>query len=328
MKNNIVLSKEVKQALADSKPVVAFESTIITYGLPYPQNLQTALEVEDIARKNGATPATISVIDGKIMVGADKKLLKYIADPKNKPSIDKVSRHNFSCVLGEAKSGVTTVAATMMVCQACGIKVFVTGGIGGVHRGGAESFDISADLREFEKSKVAVVASGVKSILDIKLTLEYLETAGVTVIGYKCGELPAFYSRKSGYKITSRVDSIEKLAQIVDINFNFSKSGLLITNPIPAKDEINSNKISALVDEIISAANPEDIEGPKYTPYILEKLHEISAGKTLKANVALIKSNAELGSKLASSLAKLTEGSKKIYGKISDRELKAKKSDD
>ncbi len=307
MNSRIVMTKQVKDALANNKPVVAFESTIITYGLPYPQNLSTALEVEEIALKNGVTPATISVIDGKIMVGADKKLLKYIADPKNKSGIDKVSRHNFSCVLGESKSGVTTVAATMMVCDACGIKVFVTGGIGGVHRGGAKSFDISADLREFEKSKVAVVSSGVKSILDIKLTLEYLETAGVAVIGYKCDELPAFYSRKSGHKIISRVDSIDKLAKIVDFNFNFSKSGLLIANPIPAKDEINSNKISMLVDEIISAADPGDIEGPKYTPYILGKLHEISAGKTLKANVALIKNNAELGSKLAFSLAKLNK---------------------
>ncbi len=305
MKNYIVMTKEVKKALTENRPVVAFESTIITYGLPYPQNLETALAVEEIARKNGAVPATISVIDGKIMVGADKKILNYVAAPENKASIDKVSRHNFSSVLGESRSGVTTVAATMMVCSACGIGVFVTGGIGGVHRGGAKSFDISADLKEFEKSKVAVVSSGVKSILDIKLTLEYLETAGVPVIGYKCSELPAFYSRKSGHKLLSRVDSIDELAKITDINFNFSNSGLLIANPIPSRNEISSNKISLLVDEIISQAQPEDIEGPKYTPYILEKLHEISAGKTLKANIALIKHNAEIGSKLACSLAKL-----------------------
>lgn len=305
MKNHIVMTKEVKEALAGGRPVVAFESTIVTYGLPYPQNLKTAEEVEAIARKNNVTPATISVIDGKIMVGADKKLLKFIADPENKSRIEKVSRHNFSSVLGSGKNGVTTVAATMMACDACGIKVFVTGGIGGVHRGGSESFDISADLKEFEKSKVAVISSGVKSILDIKLTLEYLETCGVPVIGYKFGELPSFYSRRSGHKIFSRVDSVEKLAKIVDINFKFAKSGLLIANPIPAKDEINSNKISMLVDDIISRADEKDIEGPKYTPYILENLHKISAGKTLKANVALIKSNADLGAKLAMELSKL-----------------------
>lgn len=305
MKKHIVMTKEVGAALDSGKPVVAFESTIITYGLPYPQNLKTALEIEAIARRNGAVPATISVIGGKIMVGADKKLLEFVADPKNKSGIEKVSRHNFSSVLGAGKNGVTTVAATMMACDACGIKVFVTGGIGGVHRGGSESFDISADLKEFEKSKVAVVSSGVKSILDIKLTLEYLETCGVPVIGYKCSELPAFYSRRSGHKIFSRADSLEKLARIVSINFEFAKSGLLIANPIPAKEEINSNRISLLVDEIIGAADEKDIEGPKYTPYILEKLHEISAGKTLKANVALIKCNAELGSKLAFELSRL-----------------------
>ncbi len=307
MKNYIVLSGEVREALKKNKPVVAFESTIITYGLPYPQNLKTAEEVESIARKNGVVPATISIIDGKIMVGADEKLLKFIADPKNKKRIDKVSRHNFSSVIAGGLHGVTTVAATMMACDAAGIKVFVTGGIGGVHRGAAESFDISADLKEFEKSKVAVVSSGVKSILDIKLTLEYLETCGVPVIGYKCSELPAFYSRKSGHKIISRMDSVEAIAKAVAVNFKFCKSGILIANPIPARDEINSNKISHLVDEIIEKADPADIEGPKYTPYILEKLHEISAGKTLKANVALIKSNADLGSKIAVELCRLKD---------------------
>jgi len=307
MKNYIVLSDEVRDALKKNKPVVAFESTIITYGLPYPQNLKTAAEVESIARENGVTPATISIIDGKIMVGADEKLLKFIADPKNKKRIDKVSRHNFSSVIAAGANGVTTVAATMMACDAAGIKVFVTGGIGGAHRGAAESFDISADLKEFEKSRVAVVSSGVKSILDIKLTLEYLETCGVPVIGYKCSELPAFYSRKSGHKIISRMDSVEDIARAVAVNFKFCKSGILIANPIPARDEINSNKISHLVDEIIEKADPADIEGPKYTPYILEKLHEISAGKTLKANVALIKSNADLGSKIAAELCRLKD---------------------
>jgi len=305
MKNFIVYSEEVKEAIYTQKPVVAFESTIITFGLPYPDNLKVAAEVENIARKNKAVPATIAIINGKIKVGLSQKDLEFLADPANKKKIEKVSRHNYPIVLGQKKNGATTVAGTMMACAAAGIGIFVTGGIGGVHKGAPESFDISADLREFEKSKVAVVSSGVKSILDIKLTLEYLETSGVPIIGFDTDDFPAFYSRKSGFKVPNNIKKIKELANVVDCSFKFCNSGILIANPIPLKSELNSMKISKLVDEILMNAAPEDIAGPKYTPYILNNLHSISKGKTLAANIALIKSNAEVGSKLAAELSKL-----------------------
>lgn len=302
IKDYMIFNEEVREAVKKGKPLVAFESTIITYGLPYPENLSVALGVEDIARKAGAVPATISIIGGKIRIGADKKALEFLADPKNRSKIAKVSRHNAASVVGSKGNGVTTVAGTMMICEAAGIKVFVTGGIGGVHFGAQNSFDISADLREFEKSRVAVVSSGVKSILDIKLTLEYLETCGVPIIGFKTLDFPAFYSRKSGFRIENSASGIKELASMVKASFAFGNSGVLVANPVPAKSELNSKVISKLVEKIRKAAKPADIEGPRYTPYILSHLHELSEGKTLAANVALIKSNAELGSRLACEL--------------------------
>ncbi len=305
MKDFLIISKEVRDALKKKNPVVAFESTIITFGLPYPGNLKVAREVEAIAVKNGAVAATIAIVGGRVVVGAGPDVLKFMAEPKNKTDIMKVARHNMASVLGLGQNGATTVSATMMACDAAGIPVFVTGGIGGVHRGASESFDISSDLKEFEKSKVAVVSSGVKSILDIKLTLEYLETCGVPIIGYKTEEFPAFYSRTSGFRVNTSVKNPVEAARIIKAAFGFSNCGVLVANPIPSKFEINSSYISKMVDKIVKDAHPKAIEGPKYTPYILAKLHELSEGRTLAANVALIKSNAEIGAKLAVELSKL-----------------------
>ena len=302
IKDYVVYNEEVGRALKKGRPVVAFESTIITYGLPYPENLKVARGVEEIARKNGAVPATISIVGGKIRIGADASTLAFLADPKNRGGIAKVSRHNMAAVIGAGGHGVTTVAGTMMICDAVGINVFVTGGIGGVHLGARDTFDISADLREFEKSKVAVVSSGVKSILDIKLTLEYLETCGVPIIGYKTSDFPAFYSRKSGFFAGTKASDMKELAAIVKASFALGDSGLLIANPVPVKSELSSAMISKLVDKILKAASPSDIAGPKYTPYILGRLHEMSEGKTLKANIALIRDNARVGSMLAREL--------------------------
>lgn len=292
------LTDEVAQALGDGSPVVALESTIISHGMPYPENVKMAQEVEGIIRSCGAVPATIAVLDGRPTVGLGPDDLELLA---SHPEVTKVSVRDLPYVVARRVHGATTVAATMRLAALAGIRVFVTGGIGGVHRGAPQSFDISADLTELGRTDVAVVSAGVKSILDIGLTLEALETLGVPVVVYGSDEFPSFYSRRSGHPAPMRVDSPAEVAAVMTAKWSLGlPGGLVVAHPIPAADEIPAERIAGIIDRALADMDARGIRGKDTTPYLLDRIVEITGGESLVANIALVRANARLGAAIAS----------------------------
>ncbi len=301
MKQYLTFTEEVQHALANNLPVVALETTIISHGMPYPQNVQMAKEVEQIIRDNGAVPATIGLMDGKIKIGLNEAELEEFATNK---SVEKVSRRDFPYILTSGKIGATTVAATMIAAQMAGIKIFATGGIGGVHREGEVTMDVSADLTELAQTNVAVICAGAKSILDIGRTLEYLETHGVPVIGYKCSEFPSFYSRESGFGVDFNLESPEAVASMLAAKWELGlNGGAVIANPVPQEHALNFAEIEAVILKALAEAKENNITGKKVTPFILDKVKQLTAGKSLQTNIALVKHNAEVAAKIAAALA-------------------------
>jgi len=288
---------DVEKAIKNKEPVVALESTIISHGMPYPKNVETALMVEDTVRSNKAVPATIAIINGRLKVGLTNEEIEFLATNEE---VKKVSRRDLPITVAQKLSGSTTVASTMIIASLAKIAVFATGGIGGVHRGAENTLDISADLEELANTNVCVVCAGAKAILDIELTLEYLETKGVPVIGYKTSELPAFYSSESGFDVDYKIDSALEIAEILKTKWSLSiDGGVLVTNPIPVAFELESSIMNEAINEAIIEANNENISGKEITPYLLSKVNELTEGKSLDANIKLIQNNANLASKIA-----------------------------
>jgi len=291
------IKEEVYQALKENRPIVALESTIISHGMPYPQNVEVAKNVEDIIRERGAVPATIAIIDGKMKVGLSEEELEFMATSKN---ILKASRMDLPIILAKGFNAATTVAATMIIAELAGIKVFVTGGIGGVHRNVQETFDISADLQELAKTNVAVISAGPKAILDLQLTKEYLETFGVPVIGYQTDELPCFFSRESGINVPYRVETPKEIALIIKAKWDLGlQGGIFIANPIPKEYSMDFKEINKTIDNAIAEAKKQKIKGKELTPFLLSKINELTKGKSLKANIELVYNNAKLGAEIA-----------------------------
>ncbi|MCI6658810.1 MAG: pseudouridine-5'-phosphate glycosidase [Faecalibacterium sp.] len=303
MKKALKISEEVRHALEQGKPVVALESTIISHGMPYPDNVKTALTVEKTVRENGAVPATIAIIKGVPTVGLSEEEIEHLGKEGTKAV--KVSRRDIPVVIAKKLDGATTVASTMIFAETAGIKVFATGGIGGVHRGATETMDISADLEELHQTNVTVVCAGAKSILDLGLTLEYLETKGVPVLGYKTDELPAFFTRKSGFKVDYRMDSPEEIAAAVKAKDALGLSGgMLVANPVPEEYSMDPDKIEAVISEAVEEAKALGIAGKKVTPFLLEKIRNVTGGDSLFTNVKLVLNNAALAAKIAVELTK------------------------
>ena len=301
MKNYLDLSPEVDAALKAGKPVVALESTIISHGMPYPQNVETALRVEQTIREGGATPATIAVIGGRLKAGLTAEEIEYLG--KKGTAVTKASRRDLPVLVARGDDGATTVTTTMIIAAMAGIKVFATGGIGGVHRGAETTMDISADLEELARTPVMVICAGAKSILDLGLTLEYLETKGVPVIGYGTEELPAFYTRKSGFKVDYRVDSPEELAAIFKAKQEMGLGGgMLVTNPIPEEYSMDPDRINKAIDEAVAEAKALGIHGKETTPFLLAKIKDITSGDSLASNIQLVLNNARLAAKTAACL--------------------------
>lgn len=299
-RNFMDIKPEVEKALDEGTPVVALESTIISHGMPYPKNVETALAVEEVIRKNGGVPATIAIIGGRIKIGLTDDEIEYMAKADN---VLKVSRRDFPLVISEKLDGATTVAGTMIAANMAGIKVFVTGGIGGVHRGAGESFDISADLEELKMTDVAVVCAGVKSILDIGATLEYLETSGVPVITYGADSFPAFYSRESGFPAECRIDEPEKIASLIRTKDQLGlRGGILIACPIPAEDEIAFDKMDVVIKKALRECEEKGIKGKRITPFLLSKVKDLTEGSSLEANIKLVLNNADIGAKIAAEI--------------------------
>ncbi|SEN28537.1 pseudouridine-5'-phosphate glycosidase [Lihuaxuella thermophila] len=299
-------TEEVKHALENNLPVVALETTIISHGMPYPQNIETAKRVEKMIRANGAVPATIGIMNGKIKIGLTEQELQEFA---TNPSVEKVSRRDFAYILATGKTGATTVAGTMIAAGLAGIKVFATGGIGGVHREGEITWDVSADLTELAQTDVAVVCAGAKSILDIGRTLEYLETHGVPVVGYRCGEFPSFYSRESGYQVDFRLDTPEEIASLMQTKWQLGlKGGLVIANPVPEADALDHNEIEQVIKQALQEAKTKNITGKKVTPFLLEKVKQLTGGKSLETNISLVKHNAEVAAKIAAAFCRKHTG--------------------
>ncbi len=297
MKTLLHFSEEVLAARAAGKPIVALESTIISHGMPYPQNVQTAREVEQIIRDGGATPATIAIMDGKICVGLSDAQLEQLG---NTEGVLKVSRRDLPYVLSRKKLGATTVAATMICADLADIRVFVTGGIGGVHRGAAQSFDISADLQELAHTSVAVVCAGAKSILDIPLTLEYLETHGVPVVSVGQAQFPAFYTRESGLNADFQLDDAAELADFIHTKWQLGlKGGVVVANPVPQAAAMPKAEIDAMTEQALSEAEAQGISGKAVTPFLLARIKQLTEGRSLDTNIALVKNNAVLGAQLA-----------------------------
>jgi pseudouridylate synthase len=300
----VICSQPVEAALKAGKPVVALESTIIAHGMPYPQNLEMAREVERVISERGATPATIAIVDGELRAGLDDKTLEHFA--RTGPSITKVSTRDMPYIVSRNLTGATTVASTMRIAAMAGIAVFATGGIGGAHRGAEKNFDISADLIEFAQSNVAVVTAGAKAILDLALTLEILETHGVPVVGYGTDEFPAFYSRQSGHKLTQHVDNPNQLAALLHSKWSMNlNGGVVVANPILLQDEIPQTKIAPYIDKAIFEAEANGVHGKNVTPFLLKRLAEITEGKSLKANIALVMNNARVAADIAVAYAAL-----------------------
>ncbi|TQK02612.1 pseudouridine-5'-phosphate glycosidase [Herbaspirillum sp. SJZ107] len=293
-------SPEVQAARAAGKPIVALESTIISHGMPYPQNVQTAREVEQVIRDAGAVPATIAIIDGKICIGLSDEQLEVLG---NAGDALKVSRRDLAYVLAQKKLGATTVAATMICAQLAGIEVFVTGGIGGVHRGAETSFDISADLQELARTSVAVVCAGVKSILDIGLTLEYLETHGVPVLSVGQPGFPAFFTRDSGYQADFQIDSADEQARFIRTKWQLGlDGGVVVSNPVPAEMAMQNGEIDGIIAQALGDADAQGVKGKAVTPFLLARIKELTGGRSLATNIALVKHNALVGARLAVAL--------------------------
>jgi pseudouridylate synthase len=296
------LTDEVRTALAEGRPVVALESTIISHGMPYPNNVAMAREVEEIIRGHGVTPATIAVLDGVPRIGLDDQGLELLG--RGQQPIRKVSIRDLPYVVARREHGATTVAATMRLASLAGIRVFTTGGLGGVHRGAATTMDISADLTELSLTGVTVISAGVKSILDIGLTLEVLETLGVPVLGYRTDDFPAFYTRTSGYAVPLRVDSPAEVAALMRAKDDLGiHGGIALANPIPAEDEIPHEQIDAIIDQALADMDARRISGKDATPYLLGRIVESTGGASLAANIALVKNNAHLGAEVAAAFA-------------------------
>ena len=301
MQHFLEFSEEVRAARLRGTPVVALESTIISHGMPYPQNVETAREVEQVVRANGAVPATIAIIGGKIRIGLDDADLELLG--KTGLQAIKVSRRDLPYVVTSGKLGATTVAATMICAKLAGIEVFVTGGIGGVHRGAAQSFDISADLQELAKTSVAVVCAGAKSILDLGLTLEYLETHGVPVVAREHEAFPAFFTRDSGYKADFRLDSAEQQAQFIRSKWQLGLAGgVVIANPVPQEFAMARSEIDAIIEQALQEAEEQGVSGKAVTPFLLARIQQLTGGRSLATNIALVKHNAQVGAQLALAL--------------------------
>jgi len=291
------ISPEVKNAILQGKPVVALESTIISHGMPWPQNVETAKEVEAVVRQHGAIPATIAILKGVPTIGLTDIELEYVGKT---PNVAKVSRRDLPYILSQKLDGATTVASTMILAEKAGIKIFATGGIGGVHRGAETTFDISADLTELSKTNVAVVCAGVKSILDIGLTLEYLETQGVPVVGFGTMDFPAFYTQKSGFRADFRLNTPREVAEMLQEKWIFGlKGGAIIANPIPDEFAMPQEEIDQAIAAALQEANTKGIKGKDVTPFLLSKIKELTAGRSLASNIALIKNNAKVAAQIA-----------------------------
>ena len=300
------IAPEVQKALDEGRPVVALESTIISHGMPYPQNVETALNVEKIIRENGAVPATIAVIGGRLKAGLSESEIDYLG--KTGAAVTKASRRDLPILVAEGRDGATTVTTTMIIAHMAGIQVFATGGIGGVHRGAQQTFDISADLEELAHTPVMVVCAGAKSILDLGLTLEYLETHGVPVIGYGTEELPAFYTRKSGFKVDYRIDTPAELAKAFYVKQDMGLGGgMLVTNPIPEEYSMDADVINKAIDEAVEEAKAQGIHGKETTPFLLAKIKDITGGDSLASNNQLVYNNARLAAKTAGELVALAK---------------------
>jgi pseudouridine-5'-phosphate glycosidase len=300
------ISTEVKAALAAGKAVVALESTIITHGMPYPQNLAMAKAVEDIVRAEGATPATIAIMDGRLCVGVSDEDLERLAQTGGTAA--KASRRDVAALLVTGEIAGTTVATTMQIAALAGIRVFATGGIGGVHRGAEDTFDISADLEELGRTPVAVVCAGAKSILDIAKTLEVLETNGVPVVGFGSDDFPAFWARQSGHKVDHRFDEPAEIARAIAIQTDLGMGGMLVANPIPTENELDSDWIESRIAEALADAEKAGISRKAVTPYLLQRIFELTEGKSLKANIALVENNARVAARIAVALVALQPG--------------------
>lgn len=304
MNQYLNISQEVAEALAENKPVVALESTIISHGMPYPQNVETALKVEQVIRDNGAVPATIAIIGGKLKAGLTKAEIEHLC--KTGSAVTKVSRRDLPIIVAKGMDGATTVATTMIIASLAGIKVFATGGVGGVHRGAEITMDISADLEELAMTPVMVICAGAKSILDLGLTLEYLETKGVPVIGYGTDELPAFYTRKSGFGVDYQLNTPKELAEAFSVKQAVGlKGGMLVTNPIPEEYSMDSEVINKAIDEAIAESKRQGIHGKDTTPFLLAKVKEITGGDSLDSNIQLVFNNARLAAQTAAELCKI-----------------------
>ena len=297
------LAPPVAEAISRKRPVVALESTIITHGMPYPKNLETALMLEAAVAERGAVPATIAVIEGRFKVGLDRGALEQLS--RLSGGVVKASRRDLSAVVARGGSAGTTVAATMFIAELAGLEIFATGGIGGVHRGAEETFDISADLVELSRTRLAVVCAGAKSILDIAKTLEFLESQGVAVCGYRCDEFPAFYARSSGHKVDHRFDGARDLARMIRLQRQIGPGGVLIANPIPEAHALDADAIEKRIGEAVAEARARGVEKKEVTPFLLGRIVELTEGRSLEANMALVKNNAILAADVAVELAKL-----------------------
>jgi pseudouridylate synthase len=302
LKKYVVIGEEVQKAFDEGNPVVALESTIISHGMPYPKNLETALSCERIIRENGAVPATTAIINGKIRVGLSEEEIKFMATSKD---IIKASRRDYPYIVAQGLNGATTVATSIITASLAGIKILVTGGIGGVHRKAETTFDISRDLQELANTDIAVVCAGAKSILDIGLTLEYLETYGVPVLGYKTGEMPAFYTRKSGFKSDYNVESFESMGETINTKWELGlNGGVLVVNPIPEEYAMDENLINGAIKKALKASEEKGIKGKETTPFLLDEVLKVTEGKSLESNIALVENNAKVGANIARFLYK------------------------
>lgn len=296
--SKVILSKEVAEALKNRKPVVALESTIISHGMPYPQNYEMALAVEQMVRDHGAVPATIAIIAGELRAGLSAEEIQAFA--QKGLAIHKVSRRDIPTIVARKLDGATTVASTMIIAEMAGISIFATGGIGGVHRGAETTMDISADLEELAQTNVAVICAGAKSILDIGLTLEYLETKGVPVLGFQTQELPAFYTRKSGFKCDAQVDTPAQFAEILKAKWSLGlRGGVVIANPVPEEHSLDFAAMDEVIKKALAEMEQKGIKGKDSTPFLLGKVKDLTAGKSLQTNIALVLNNAKLASQIA-----------------------------
>lgn len=306
MNKYLDVAPEVAEALAAGKPVVALESTIISHGMPYPKNVETALHVEKIIRENGAVPATIAIIGGRLKAGLSEAEIEYLG--KTGQKVTKVSRRDLPVIVSKKMDGATTVATTMIIAAMAGIKVFATGGIGGVHRGAETTMDISADLEELSMTPVMVVCAGAKAILDLGLTLEYLETKGVPVIGYQTEELPAFYSRKSGFGVDYRLDTPYELAAAFHAKAELGmQGGMLVTNPIPEQYAMPEDVINKAIDQAVAESVEQNIHGKATTPFLLARVVELTGGDSLESNIQLVYNNAKVAAQTAVELSKMNQ---------------------